>query len=238
MIHEVLDDITAAAADAEEQAVQLYRSESVLEALLQLLLQLGRQDSAAAALQQLPALPGFLIDVLAVSGCHQQQCVLEALMPVLVVFKERVLPVLQPGTGSHLLQHMQQKVAQQNHDDGSVEQRQQQRRQEEEQQATGLALLACVAGALQDCGAGAHDLEAMNAGWHLLALATHNMQLPPLHLHLQQQQQQIAAAAEWAARAATLAAAAAAARACTDPLSFQLQVVGAFVHAAFTQHGA
>jgi ferredoxin-like protein FixX len=189
------DEGDAAANSIQQRTLTLYRSEYVLEALLQLLLQLGsRAESAAAAVQKLPALPGFLVDVLAVSSFHQHQKVLEALLPVLVLFKEWVLPMLQPVQDRHMQQHMQQ---QQLAEVAPAEQQQQQQQQEEEERQTkGLALLACIAGTLQDCEAGAHTLDTLDAGWYLMALATHSMQVLQQHMQQQlqdqQQQQQLA----------------------------------------------
>jgi hypothetical protein len=192
-IDRINEDIEAAARTTAQITKELYTSDEVLEAVLKLLQQLcSRPESAAAALQQLPALPGFLIDILAVSSCHQQQRVLQALLPVLVVFKERVLPVLQPVTDSQLRRHLQQQPA----DEVPAEKHQQQQQQQQyeaEQQSKGLAVLACIAGNLRDCGAGADSLRAKTAGWYLLAAATHNMLVLQQHLwrlQLQQQQQQ------------------------------------------------
>jgi hypothetical protein len=190
------DEIAAESGDITQQRRELYASQPVLEALLALLLQLGRSaEPRAAALQQLPDLPEMLLHVLAASGAHHQQRVLESLLPVLVVFRGCVVALMQPVPDSHLNQHLaqQQETADNmmnNAGEQQLDQQQLQQQQEEErqQQVKGLCLLACIASALQNGEPGRERPDAHIAGWGLLAMATRNLQV--LELHLQQRMQQ------------------------------------------------
>jgi hypothetical protein len=188
------DEIAAELGDVVQQRRELYASQPMLEALLALLQQLGSlAESRAAALQQLQQLPEMLLlHVLAASSSNHQQRVVEAVLPALIMFRDCVLPLMQPVLDHHIQHHLAQQEEVAGNDLNNAEQQpdhQQQEKEERQQQVKGLCLLACIASCLQDGEPGRPRPDAHIAGWGLLALATRSLQV--LEQHLQQQTQQL-----------------------------------------------
>lgn len=183
---------TAAAADGNNIELieqKLYRKPEVLEALVGVLEQVAMQPNGVdTAVQHLPELPQLLLQLLAACNAAGQQEVLELLLPVLVMFRAVLLPLLQ----------QQERPWPASRNDAGIRQQQQQEQEEEEQgiqhkqRQQGLQYMVCIAGVLQDCSS-PDSLDALDAGWYLCAAATRGL--------WQQQQQSASAAASRGAEA-------------------------------------
>ncbi|KAF8066243.1 Serpine2 [Scenedesmus sp. PABB004] len=129
---------------------QLYRDAAVLEALLGLLQELGTEpDDAALLAASAPSLPELLLELL--SALRGQQLLLELLLPVLVLFRAAIVPLLQ----------------QEDPPDG--EQPDAAARPGAGERRGPLARVAAVAVATQDCAA--DSLDCLDACWFLCASA-------------------------------------------------------------------
>lgn len=127
----------------QQHANSVYQQPGVLLALVGCLEQITQQDGAAdMLLQQMPGLPQQLLQLLLLCHAHDQFEVLVQLLPMLVLYRRGVLPLLllvgEVGTGA----------------------------------ACCLQCLVCIAQTLCDCGHAEDSLDAVDAAWYLLAAAT------------------------------------------------------------------
>lgn len=121
----------------------VFQQPGVLLALVGCLEQIAQQDGAAdTLLQQMPGLPQQLLQLLLSCHAHDNFEVLVQLLPVLVLYRGGVLPLLLVGEGGR----------------GAA--------------CCLLQWWVCVAQTLCDCGQAEDSLDAVDAAWYLLATAT------------------------------------------------------------------
>jgi hypothetical protein len=147
----------------------VYQHTEVLLALVTCLQQLGEDKAAVkTVLTELPALPEQLLQLMLASRMRDQQDVLEQLLPVLVMFRQGVLPLLQAPDRQNASsvaagqeqQHMQE----------TEQQADEQLAIQEHVEVSAVVCLCywvCIAGVLCDCGP--ESLDAIDAAWYLLA---------------------------------------------------------------------
>jgi hypothetical protein len=139
-----------AAADSavgqQQDFPKVYQLAEVRSALLHCLSQLGQEDSSAEhVLHEFPALPELLLQLVLACRVQDQHEVLELLLPVLVLYRKGVLPLLR-GTRAV------GELVGDDPDKGYV---------------LCLHYWVCIAECLSDCGP--DSLDAVDAAWFLLA---------------------------------------------------------------------
>jgi hypothetical protein len=138
------DDSPSMHRQQQQHADSVCQQPGVLLALVGCLEQIGQQDAAAdTLLQQMPALPQQLLQLMLSCHARDQFEVLVQLLPVLVLFRRGVLPLLMVGEGGG---------------QGDTE--------------LCLQCWVCIAQTLCDCGQQEESLDAVDAAWYLLAAAT------------------------------------------------------------------
>lgn len=126
----------------QQDSPKVYQLAEVRSALLHCLSQLGQEDSSAEHfLHEFPALPQLLLQLVLACRVQDQHEVLELLLPVLVLYREGVLPLLR-GT----------RAVGDDPDKSYV---------------LCLHCWVCIAECLSECGP--DSLDAVDAAWFLLA---------------------------------------------------------------------